>query len=46
MAAKGKYDKGLKYVRKYFIGGNWKCNGDSDFSKSFPNDVLNKLDFD
>lgn len=28
------------------VGGNWKCNGNIAFAKSFPVDVLNKLKFD
>ena len=28
------------------VGGNWKCNGNLAFAKSFPADVLNKLKFD
>jgi triosephosphate isomerase len=33
-------------VRKLLVGGNWKCNGNLAFAKSFPNEVLNKLVFD
>jgi len=33
-------------MRKYLVGGNWKCNGNLDFAKKFPADVLNKLKFD
>jgi triosephosphate isomerase len=33
-------------VRKLMVGGNWKCNGNMAFAKSFPVDVLNKLKFD
>lgn len=43
MASKGKYEKGIKFVRKFFVGGNWKCNGDSTFSTDFPKNVLNSL---
>ena len=43
MASMGKYEKGIKFVRKFFVGGNWKCNGDSEFSTEFPKNVLNQL---
>lgn len=33
-------------MRKLLVGGNWKCNGNLAFAKSFPVDVLNKLVFD
>jgi len=33
-------------ARKLMVGGNWKCNGNMAFAKSFPVDVLNKLKFD
>ena len=33
-------------MRKYLIGGNWKCNGTLAFAKSFPVEVLNALKFD
>jgi triosephosphate isomerase (TIM) len=33
-------------MRKYLVGGNWKCNGTMDFAKKFPTEVLNKLKFD
>ena len=33
-------------MRKYLIGGNWKCNGTLAFAKSFPVEVLNSLKFD
>jgi triosephosphate isomerase len=33
-------------MRKLLVGGNWKCNGNLAFAKSFPNEVLNKLVFD
>jgi len=45
MAAKGQYDKGIKFVRKLFVGGNWKSNGDSAFSTEFPKNVLNQLKY-
>jgi triosephosphate isomerase len=32
--------------RKFMVGGNWKCNGNADFAKKFPTEVLNKLKFD
>jgi len=43
MASIGKYEKGIKFVRKFFVGGNWKCNGDSTFSHEFSKNVLNNL---
>lgn len=33
-------------MRKLLVGGNWKCNGNLAFAKSFPVEVLNKLVFD
>ena len=33
-------------MRKYLIGGNWKCNGNIAFAKSFPAEVLNALKYD
>ena len=33
-------------MRKVLVGGNWKCNGNLAFAKSFPVEVLNKLVFD
>ena len=42
-AAVGKYAKGIKHVRRIFVGGNWKCNGDTAFANEFPATVLNKL---
>ena len=33
-------------MRRYMVGGNWKCNGNMAFAKSFPNEVLNNLKFD
>jgi len=33
-------------MRKYLVGGNWKCNGNLKFSMEFPQTVLNKLVFD
>ena len=41
--AEGKWGS---YDRNYVIGGNWKSNGDVDFAKSFPGDVLKKAEFD
>ena len=43
MAAKGQYEKGIKFVRKLFVGGNWKSNGDASFSTEFPKTILNQL---
>ena len=33
-------------MRKYLVGGNWKCNGTLAFAKQFPQEVLNALKFD
>lgn len=33
-------------MRKYLIGGNWKCTGTMDFAKKFPTEVLKPLIFD
>ena len=33
-------------MRRYFVGGNWKCNGTFGFANSFPTDVLSKVAFD
>ena len=33
-------------MRRYLVGGNWKCNGTLSFAKSFPAEVLNNLKFD
>merc|ERR1719230_2440999 len=35
-----------KTTKRYMVGGNWKCNGNLDFAKTFPKDVLNNLKFD
>ena len=32
-------------MRKLLVGGNWKCNGSVEFSRSFPNKVLKTLNF-
>ena len=32
-------------MRKLLIGGNWKCNGSVDFSRTFPTNVLKTLSF-
>jgi len=32
-------------MRRYLVGGNWKCNGTAAFAKSFPETVLNSLKF-
>ncbi len=32
-------------MRKYLVGGNWKCNGTLDFAKKFP-EVLKSMTFD
>ena len=33
-------------MRKLFVGGNWKCNGNMAFVKDFPAKVLNKMKID
>jgi triosephosphate isomerase len=32
--------------RKYFIGGNWKCNGNQASVKELIENTINKLEFD
>lgn len=32
--------------RQYVVGGNWKSNGNKDFVNSFPDETLNKAEFD
>jgi len=32
-------------MRKLLVGGNWKCNGSVEFSRSFPTNVLKTLSF-
>ena len=32
--------------RKFMIVGNWKSNGDKKFINSFPDEVLNRAEFD
>merc|ERR1712113_433872 len=36
----------VKMLRRYLVGGNWKCNGSVDFAKKFPSEVLKTLAFD
>jgi triosephosphate isomerase len=33
-------------MRKVFVGGNWKCNGDINFIKTHMKNVINTLTFD
>ncbi len=33
-------------MRKYLVGGNWKCNGTLEFARKFPTEVLKPLVFD
>ena len=33
-------------MRRYLVGGNWKCNGTMEFARNFPKEVLNNLKFD
>jgi len=42
----GKYSKGIVNLRRFFVGGNWKCNGDTKFIQDFPKSVLNSLKYD
>lgn len=30
-------------MRRYLVGGNWKCNGSLDFAAKFPKEVLANL---
>ena len=32
-------------MRKFIVGGNWKCNGNMQFAKDFPTQVLNTMKF-
>ena len=32
--------------RQYVVGGNWKSNGTKSFVESFPEETLNKAEFD
>ncbi len=32
-------------TRKYFVGGNWKCNGTMKFVHEFTENTLNKMDY-
>ena len=36
----------MSSMRRLLVGGNWKCNGSMQFSKDFPQQVLNNLAFD
>ena len=33
-------------MRKFLVGGNWKCNGSLEFARKFPAEVLAPLAFD
>jgi triosephosphate isomerase len=33
-------------MRRFLVGGNWKCNGSLQFARTFPKEVLNSLKFD
>jgi len=37
---------GIVFPRKLLIGGNWKSNGDKKFINSFPDEVLNRAEYD
>lgn len=43
LAQLGQHPDGIKESRRFFIGGNWKCNGDIDFVSEFPTQILNSL---
>ena len=32
--------------RRYFVGGNWKCNGTLAFVKDMIEGTLNKMDYE
>ena len=32
-------------MRRYLVGGNWKCNGSISFAKTFPAEVLKPVQF-
>ena len=36
----------MESARKYFVGGNWKCNGTVDKNRELITEVINKLEFD
>ena len=33
-------------MRRYIVGGNWKCNGSVEFANAFPAKLLKRLSFD
>ena len=33
-------------MRKFLVGGNWKCNGSLSFMRDFPQKVLNNIKYD
>ena len=32
-------------MRRFIVGGNWKCNGTKDFAKNFSQNTLKTLQF-
>ena len=36
----------MEHKRTYFLGANWKCNGDTYFVKDIVTHLLNSLSFD
>ena len=32
-------------MRRLLVGGNWKCNGTAEFSRTFPTNVLKAMSF-
>jgi hypothetical protein len=39
-SAEGAWGSYHGYPRRYFVGGNWKCNGDVEFAEKFTREVL------
>lgn len=37
--------KDMEAQRKYFVGGNWKCNGTLAFAKELVEGTLNKVEY-
>lgn len=35
----------MEHQRKYFVGGNWKCNGTLSFVKEMVEGTINKMEF-
>ena len=32
-------------ARRLLVGGNWKCNGTTEFARTFPTNVLKSMSF-